>query len=104
MKIKPLVAELVPVLTKLALAPAVRADSEAKVMAWSKAAVRVVFTVPSPEEKVSAPRLWVSAPPAPMLSILKVPLPVKVSALALFSEPVAAFKVSVPALIVVAPV
>lgn len=59
--------------------------------------------MPFPALRLSAPSDYVRAPLAPTLSILKVPLPPKVSDVAV-SEPVCRFNVSVPRLIVVPPV
>ena len=87
-------------ITKLPVAPAVRAVIEENVRLVLPPLAQVDCTVPSPEVNVSTPILW--ATPIPSLQ-LKVPVPVNVRAVPAmpFKLPVT---IRVPAAMVVVPV
>ena len=71
---------VVPATAKLIVPPLERAASEVKLRVVLKAAARFSVMVPSPPAAARAPRAWVLATVAPVLSVVKPAVPPKVKA------------------------
>ena len=71
---------MVPVAAKLIVPPLVRPPSEVKLRVVLKAAPRLRVMVASPAVTARAPRAWVLAAAAPVLSVVKPAVPPKASA------------------------